>query len=385
MRICYVLLSTNFGIHQYTADLANRMVSADHDVHLVTTSRRVPRDRYVPAVTIHTPVETTHARLSVQAFRFRSLANLRSELCTLSPDVVHITGPHAWNVPLVRTLNGQEIPVVHTLHSLDSLRGPVQGSLFWLWNTTIIESVDHILVHSQALQQRLLAAGVPRQRMTCTPLLHLFLGSTRLQTVSELATSVTYEPWALFFGRLNSHKGLDHLITACAMMDEEGKPSPRVVIAGRGDLSAVWSGPFPKNLEVHNQLISDEMALDLFCRCGLVVLPYVDATQSALVAAAYWFSKPVVVTRTGALPEYVQEGHTGRLVEPGHPPTLARCLDRLLDDPDRLAWMGAAGRAWYDARRMNEEYTILQMYSGLARQQSTLTPVAQLSDRAILE
>jgi glycosyltransferase involved in cell wall biosynthesis len=169
------------------------------------------------------------------------------------------------------------------------------------------------------------------------------------------------------------------------MMEEEGISFPRVVIAGRGDLSAVWSGPLPAKLAVHNRLIGDEEAVDLFRRCGLVVLPYVDATQSALIAAAYWFNKPVVVTRTGALPEYVKDGHTGCVVEPAHPPTLARCLDRLLDDPDRLAWMGAAGRAWYDARRMNEEFILLQMYSGLASKEPARESVTQLSDRAILE
>ena len=38
MRICYTLLSPAFEMHQYTADLANRMAQAGHDVHLVTSS-----------------------------------------------------------------------------------------------------------------------------------------------------------------------------------------------------------------------------------------------------------------------------------------------------------------------------------------------------------
>ena len=61
MRICYVLLSPTFGMHQYTADLANRMAQADHQVHLVTT-RHYPRDRYLPAVIPHTPVATRKYR-----------------------------------------------------------------------------------------------------------------------------------------------------------------------------------------------------------------------------------------------------------------------------------------------------------------------------------
>ena len=51
MRICYVLLSPTYGMHQYTADLANRMLDAGHDVRLVTTAT-APRDRYSPRLDI---------------------------------------------------------------------------------------------------------------------------------------------------------------------------------------------------------------------------------------------------------------------------------------------------------------------------------------------
>ncbi len=41
-------------MHQYTADPANHMAHVGYDVHLVTTTH-ARRDRYAPAVTIHTP------------------------------------------------------------------------------------------------------------------------------------------------------------------------------------------------------------------------------------------------------------------------------------------------------------------------------------------
>jgi glycosyltransferase involved in cell wall biosynthesis len=93
----------------------------------------------------------------------------------------------------------------------------------------------------------------------------------------------------------------------------------------------------------------------------------VVATQSAQVASAYYFRKPVIVTRTGALPEYVEEGRTGCVVEPRQPTMLAQCLEALLGDPDLLAQMGAAGRDWYEAQRAQEKRTLLRMYERLAR------------------
>jgi len=81
----------------------------------------------------------------------------------------------------------------------------------------------------------------------------------------------------------------------------------------------------------------------LFRSACLLVLPYRDATQSALVAAAYTFGLPVIVTDTGALAEYVVEGETGWIVPPGDARALASALRAALADPGRLSAMGLAG------------------------------------------
>jgi len=265
MRLCYVLLSPTFGMHQYTADLANRMAhtltgSVSHDVCLVTTTH-VPRCRYAPAVVVHTPMETTNTGLSRQVFRLSALRNLQSAICNLHPDVVHFTGPHLWNAPLIWALVARGVPVIHTLHDLDPHRGVRYSLLIRLWNRVVMHSADHILVHGQTYRQRLLAQGMPPHRVTWTPLLHLFLGSTMLAASPDLTT--------------------------------------------------------------------------------------------------------------------------GRVIEPGHPATLARCLDEMLSDPARLARMGAAGRAWYDARRATEERTLIEMYLRLANKRPLDDPITQLSSHPV--
>jgi glycosyltransferase involved in cell wall biosynthesis len=92
------------------------------------------------------------------------------------------------------------------------------------------------------------------------------------------------------------------------------------------------------------------------------VLPYIDATQSALIPAAYFFRKPVIVTRTGVLPEYVVDEETGFVVEANHPASLGRALTAAMSDRDRLQRMGEAGRAWYERRRLEEAAALVQLY-----------------------
>jgi starch synthase len=208
--------------------------------------------------------------------------------------------------------------------------------------------------------------GIPAERVTCTPLLHLFLGHTWLGEVEHLAQAVRYEPCVLFFGRLERYKGVDQLLAAWAMMDAGNGRDARLILAGRGDLERLWPGPLPPRVEVHNHLIKDAQAVELFRRCGLLALPYTGGTQSALIPAAYFFRKPVVVAPSGALEEYVADGETGWVVEPEHPSSLARCLSAMLSDRDRLVRMGMAGRAWYDARRDVEEAELRRMYHRVA-------------------
>ena len=53
---------------------------------------------------------------------------------------------------------------------------------------------------------------------------------------------------------------------------------------------------------------------------------------------------PVVATRVTGIPEAVEDGATGRVLEPGRPEALAAALAELLTNPNLRRSMGAAGR-----------------------------------------
>jgi glycosyltransferase involved in cell wall biosynthesis len=369
MRICYILLSPTFGMHQYTADLASRLVSEqgreEVDVHLVTTTN-FPSDRYSPAVNVHTPLTTSNTGLSLHSLRLDKLARVKAMLGELQPDLVHFTGPHLWNVYLMRWLGRWGVPVVHTIHDLDPHAGGAYGRLLRRWNRQVVTAADRVLVHGETYRQRLVQQGLPPEKVVSTPLLHLFLSYERTTCLSqEKEPAVSYEPFALFFGRLEPYKGIGTLLAAWSQITtffEEGE-QPQLILAGPGRLGAVWDVDLPAGVELRNRLIGDEEALDLFRRCSLVVLPYALATQSALVAAAYYFRKPALVTYSGALSEYVEGERTGFVIQPDHPPSLARALRAAFADRERLIEMGNAGRAWYARERERGTAVLRDLYS----------------------
>ena len=365
MRLCYVLLSPTFGMHQYTADLANRMCGAGHEVVLVTTSL-LPRDRYAPDVKVLTPIATSNTGFSREGLNFGQQELIVRTVSNAAPDVLHFTGPHLWNINLVRRFRRLGYPVIHTIHDLDPHSGMRAGSLLTMWNRLIIREADQILVHGRLYLQRMLQRGIPAEKVTYTPLLHLFVGHEQELSLNDVvndSAQVKYEPFALFFGRMEKYKGIDHLLAAFVQLASQSPVNFRLVLAGPGDLASLWTGDLPSNAILYNRLMGDEEAVDLFSRCSLVVLPYTDATQSALVAAAYFFKKPVIVSRSGALAENVMEGKTGYTVEPGNPSSLARKLSDAFRSPESLWKMGQAGRAWYDRNRAKELETLSKLYS----------------------
>ena len=53
---------------------------------------------------------------------------------------------------------------------------------------------------------------------------------------------------------------------------------------------------------------------------------------------------PVIATKIGGMPEVVDDGITGFLVEPGNPQALADATVEMIGDPNRARAMGKAGR-----------------------------------------
>lgn len=406
LTITYILLSPTFGMHQYTADLAGRMASASGElwtlalerdadaspragkasdsaadgqpvVHLVTTST-CPRDRYPQRIQIHTPVTTHGTGFSREGLNIAGYRRIHSTVCNIYPGphepdrksaVYHFTGVHAWNIPLAYTLHRRKAAVIHTLHDLDPHHGVRYPALIRAWNRLIIASGCHLLVHGRRYRDQLIAQGVPAERITCTPLLHGFLSAAhdwppgkKGECKAERKVSV------LFFGRVEAYKGADTLLEAWRrMVQADGvryDHDARLIIAGPV-AQGVMLPSLPPGVELRDRRIMDDEAEALFRGADLLVLPYRDATQSALVAAAYAYGIPVIVTATGALPEYVAAGETGWIVPPGNAEALATALQDALSDEQRRQTLGAAGRAWFATQRKDEEATLANMYQRL--------------------
>ena len=145
----------------------------------------------------------------------------------------------------------------------------------------------------------------------------------------------------LFFGRIHKYKGLQYLIKAESKITKEVE-NAKIIIAGKGEDFKKYEKMMENKdrFSIKNHYISYKEGAELFQKCSVVVLPYIEASQSGIIPLSYGFKKPVVVTDVGSLSEIVDEGVTGFVVPPRDPKALADVIIKLLKDEKLRKKMG---------------------------------------------
>jgi phosphatidylinositol alpha-1,6-mannosyltransferase len=95
--------------------------------------------------------------------------------------------------------------------------------------------------------------------------------------------------------------------------------------------------------------LSEEELSNFYDAADLLVLPALAMTTDVegfgiVILEAAAAGKPCVATRVGGIPDAVEDGKTGILVEPGDYPMMSRAVVALLRDDDLRRTMGAYGR-----------------------------------------
>lgn len=148
-------------------------------------------------------------------------------------------------------------------------------------------------------------------------------------------------PWRfLFVGRLVAQKDLPTLVEAVRL-----RPQCEVWIAGDGPLEHTLrqAGAGLPICFLGAKPPHEIPALLRACRALVLCSHHEGVPNVVLEALAY--SRPVIATSVGAIPEFVHDGANGRLVPARDPERLAAAFDELRDDAVWCRWSAAAPAA----------------------------------------
>ena len=334
------LISFNFG--EYCVRLASAL-ARDAEVLLVLPEHLV--EPHIAKLNDNVRLFSfRNPRLRQPIRQLRTIRTILQKIADFAPDAVHYQGVHLWfdlALPLLR-----RYPLIFTIHDFRAHPGDqrFQQTPFCI-EMFARRRADELIVHTGQVRELMVQQlGGGAEKISIIP--HIQIG----EDLSPATAEEEDEHLILFFGRIWEYKGLEYLIRAEPLISAR-VPDVRIMIAGRGEDFSRYARMMvhPDRFIVHNEYISEERAAEYFRSASVVVLPYIEASQSGVIPLAYSAAKPVVATGVGGLPEMVEDGRTGCLVAPRDSTQLAEAITRLLLDKPLRRQMGANAKRKIEA------------------------------------
>lgn len=265
-----------------------------------------------------------------------ALVDTRSALSALRdfrPDVLHVQDHVDWRLYLLQQIM-HAVPTLLTIHDVIRHEGEaprVDASLPLRRHIAraVRSHAEEYVVHGRSL------AGLLESQDWYGGQAVNVIPHGRLPYLAS-SSPLPPNPTVLFFGRLESYKGLDILIEA-AEIAADSIPGLKVIIAGRGPAAdrcralVTTPGLFDWRLG----FVPNAETAALFAEASVVALPYRDASQSGVVPLAFVNGRPVIATNVGAISEAVRDGHNGILIHQVSPAAVAAGICRVFNE-DRL-------------------------------------------------
>jgi glycosyltransferase involved in cell wall biosynthesis len=288
----------------------------------------------------HVDTYTNVTEFIVRSSRLPRLAKMMREFVKANQiDVIYNTMDFLWGsaiAPMVARSGPLYMLAVHDAERHPGEDGPVRR---WLLARDIA-AADGAITMTDAVRQSLIRRhSFPVERAWTAPL------GVFVDTSSTTARSLPSDrpPKILFFGRVLPYKGLDILLAAMPLI-RTSHPGTELEIWSSGDISPYRHAlQQTEGVRLHHGWMAEDQIPGIFARTDLCVLPYREASQSAVIATAMAAGMPVVTTPIAGPVEQIAGGQAGRVATGFDPEAISEAICGILGD--RKAYAAASARA----------------------------------------
>ncbi len=353
------------GIAHYTA-LLGRHLADRHEVHVISFRNQYPA-RLFPGRSDRDPsreplaLDNIYVHYILHPLQPVSWIRTARLLQRLDPDVLLIQWWVTFWAPsfaavlyLYRHLLPAS-PILAICHNI------LPHEAQW-WDVVLAKLVlplpAHHLVHSTCDKERLLIL-VPKASITVAPFPSYEGVIPRRYTRDEARRELGLNPEdtvLLFFGFVRPYKGLMYLLEA---VDKIRQHTPvHLLIVGefwedkQKYLQRIGELNLNTCVTIIDRYVPNEEIGKYFGAANVLVLPYVQASQSAVVQLAWETETPIIACNAGGLSESIIDGVNGLLVRPQDSESLASTILRYLTEGleprmrKSISEMYAPGDSW---------------------------------------
>lgn len=332
------------GIAHYTTELYRVLRGHDHEVLMVSFKRQYPRWLY-PGGNDRDPSESPF--IIKEACYWIDSVNPFTWLTTLwrirqyRPDLLVVQWWTTFLAPCFLTLLYLYRQVSSWSPVLAFCHNVLPHETRW-WDSILTKAVlslpTHHIVHSQEDKNRLLRL-VPYAvvRVVEFPPYHAFASLICERAQARYMLGLDQEcPVLLFFGFVRPYKGLEYLIRAVHHV-RRYIPIHLLIVGEFWEnkqryLRQIEELGLSQYVTIVDRYVRNEEIGIYFGAANVVVLPYLETSQSAVLKIAFAMGVPVIASDVGGLRESVRDGVNGLLVRPGDSASLAYAILRYFRD-----------------------------------------------------
>ncbi len=260
-------------------------------------------------------------------FSLRKLNRMKHFIRSVDPNVVYVFTHHATSILLAGFL--KKYRLIYQVHDPNPHEGVglISRLILKTQLKQYAKAADRLVVAGEAVKQQVLeACRAEEKKVAVIPFAVLD------NYINDAVEPVSEKIDVLFFGRIEPYKGLDLLIEAAERLGKD----TLVYIAGGGSIQKAYPNiqSIPENVKILGYLENDRL-IAYIKASKVIVLPYREASGTMTVCQCFYYGRPVVVTKTGVLPEYVGDG--GVVLADRDADKLAEIIDHVIhDEPYRM-------------------------------------------------
>lgn len=282
---------------------------------------------------------------------FRIVSRLREVIQQYQPAIFH---GHDYKSNLL----GLMVRRQHPMKLITTVHGWVQRTwktpLYFFVDKQCLRRYDHVVCVSRDLHDDCQRLCIPEHRLSlidnAIALDDYQVKLSQAEAKKTLGFPVD-EPLLAAVGRLSDEKAFDRLIDAANQLQQSGLKL-NLAIAGEG-ASAEKLQRQIEQLGAGNRIRLLGFVADprnVYRAADLYVLSSLREGLPNVVLEAMTMNVPVLSTHIAGMPDLIEHGVNGWLVEPGSTGAIREGIDSLINDPSKREQLAVAGRQTIEAR-----------------------------------
>lgn len=285
-----------------------------------------------------TPYKATLFSFVCSWFKFRTHHYIIKNIRQFDPECVYSPFTTLWGPVIYGPLKGK-VRIINTIHDVIP-HDEKQNAMARFWGHLIhkynIKIADDIILLSDFCTN-ILKRNYCKDKICVIPHANFSFYKNK----STQNTSLNFRIGII--GRIEPYKGVELLIDAFRLVNHT---NVKLTIAGSGDIDLPQRKYIEEDERITriNKWLEDDEIEQIIQSFDMLVLPYLNASQSGIIPLAFALGKPVIVTDVGALREQVPSG-TGVVVDVDKA-AIANAIDDYYDNPSRIIEDGKRAQAY---------------------------------------